>query len=315
MAAPAAIAQITPDRTYYGVGRAMPMTIALPDGVEGDLSVGLLEPNAAEVTSKADVLEGSVDLAGLFPSLWSQTDPIVQYAQLFAGETKVGPAVVLQPMVMPRYASQVGPGGSPQFGAKSNIFSGIRAYAEKHVVFETDKGDIEIRMRPDHAPNTVWNFMHLAEGGFYTDIIFHRIVPEVSTPSDGPQPFVVQAGDPLGVGSGGPGYYIDLEPSRLPHDFGVLSMARSGDPNSNGSQIFVCLSRPGTAFLDGRYTSFGEAVSGADVIVAISQVPLTGPKSSTAKEPPVIKRAYLVDAPPRGKGPSPVKRPSRDTPR
>ena len=92
-------------------------------------------------------------------------------------------------------------------------------------------------------------------------------------------------------------------------------MARSGDPNSNGSQIFVCLSRPGTAFLDGRYTSFAEAVSGADVIVAISQVPLTGPGSSTAVEPPVIMRAFLVDAPPRGEGPSPVRRPSEETPR
>jgi len=87
-------------------------------------------------------------------------------------------------------------------------------------------------------------------------------------------------------------------------------MARSNDPNSNGSQIFVCLSRLGTSFLDQRYTSFAQAVSGADVIVALSRVPLTGPGSQTPKEPDVIKRAYLVDAPPRGEGAEPVKDPS-----
>jgi peptidyl-prolyl cis-trans isomerase B (cyclophilin B) len=311
-----AVAQVTPDRTYYGVGRAIPMTVSLPDGVEGDLSIGLLSSSSADVMEKADVLVGAVDLAGLFPSLWSQTEPVVQYAQLFAGDEKVGSAVVLQPMLMPVYAAQVGADGTPAFAFNTpKIYSGIRAYPEKHVVFETDKGTIEFRMRPDEAPNTAWNFMRLAEGGFYTDIVFHRIVPEVNTQTDGPQPFVIQAGDPIGAGSGGPGYFIDLEPSKLPHDFGVLSMARSGDPNSNGSQIFVCLSRLGTSFLDGRYTSFAEAVSGADVIVALSQVPLTGPGSQTPEEPPVIKRAYLIDAPPRGEGPGSVKDPSVDAPR
>jgi peptidyl-prolyl cis-trans isomerase B (cyclophilin B) len=192
-----------------------------------------------------------------------------------------------------------------------DIYSGIRAYTEKHVVMETDEGTIEFRLRPDEAPNTVWSHMQLVDGGFYTDIIFHRVVPKTNTPQ-GEHPFVIQAGDPLGQGNGGPGFMIDLEPSQLEHAFGVLSMARSGDPNTNGSQFFVCLSRPGTSFLDGRYTAFGEAVKGADVIVKIGATPLANAASGRPVEPPVIERAYLVDAPPYGEGPDPVERPAGD---
>ena len=173
LATPQSRAQLTPDRTYYGVARAIPMTIAVPDGVEGDLSVALLYLESAEVMTQADVLEGSVDLAGLFPVLWKLQTPTVLYAQLVAGETKVGPAVVLQPMITPRYATRVGENRMPvylHYAPGSRAFSGFRAYTEKHVVFETDKGDIEFRMRPDHAPNTVWNFLALVQGGFYTDI-------------------------------------------------------------------------------------------------------------------------------------------------
>src|SRR5258708_35830605 len=118
---------------------------------------------------------------------------------------------------------------------------------------ETSLGDIELAMRPDEAPNTVWNFLTLCAGGFYTDIIFHRI--KAVNPATR-SPFVIQAGDPLqrkdvpaeatGAGEGGPGYWINLEPSKLPHDFGVVSMARKSDgslPNLAGSQFFISLSR------------------------------------------------------------------------
>jgi peptidyl-prolyl cis-trans isomerase B (cyclophilin B) len=168
----------------------------------------------------------------------------------------------------------------------------------------TSEGDIVFRMRPEHAPNTVWNFLSLADGGFYTDVIFHRVVPG----RGGGPPFVIQAGDPRGEGMGGPGYFIDLERSGLLHDFGVLSMARSNDPDSNGSQIFVCLSREATMPLDGLYTSFGEAVEGAEAIIAIERTPL-GPDGSRPVDPPVIRSVRLVDAPPRGTGPQPVTRP------
>ncbi|MBL8877234.1 MAG: peptidylprolyl isomerase [Phycisphaerae bacterium] len=166
---------------------------------------------------------------------------------------------------------------------------------------ETDKGVIEFQLRPDVAPNTAWNFRELVGGGFYTDIIFHRIVPKLQSG----HPFVIQVGDPTATGTGGPGYNIDLEQSSLQHDFGVLSMARSGDPNSNGSQVFVCLSRPGTAFLDGNYTTFGQAISGADVIRAIAASPI-GAEGRPTDPMPLIKTATLVDAAPYGTGPKPI---------
>ena len=147
-------------------------------------------------------------------------------------------------------------------------------------------------MRPDAAPNTAWNFLELVKGGFYTDIIWHRIVAKRADGS----PFVIQAGDPTGTGNGGPGYAFPLEDSPLPHDFGVISMARSTDPNTNGSQIFVCLSRAGTKHLDHRYASFGELVRGKEVVLKTGQVPVG--KDDHPTDPPVIRRAYLVNAKP-----------------
>ena len=318
MAAPHSRAQLTPDRTYYGMARAIPMTIAVPDGRTANLSVSLLAAVTGDEIASADVLEGAVDLAGLFPMLWEDSEPDLMYAQLHIGSERVGPAVVLQPMITPKYATRVDENPIPVYARHapgSRVFSGFRAYPEKHVVLETDRGDIEFRMRPDHAPNTVWNFLSLVRGGFYTDITFHRIVAQANT-RFGPRPFVIQMGDPLGVGSGGPGYFIDLEPSLLPHDFGVISMARSDDPNSNSSQVFICLSREGTQALDNRYTSFGEAVAGADVIIDISKTPQPQvPGDEPTVDPPVIMRAYLVDAPPYGQGPDPAIDPAVETPR
>ena len=162
------------------------------------------------------------------------------------------------------------------------------------------------RLRPDVAPNTVWHIRELARGGFYTDIPFHRILP---THRSG-KPFVIQAGDPTGSGSGGPGVFIDLEPSDLEHKFGVLSMARTGDPDTNGSQFFVALSREATVHLNGLYTAFGEAISGADAIIAIEQTPLADARMGSPVEAPRIISAELIDAAPFGTGPKAIERPT-----
>lgn len=113
------------------------------------------------------------------------------------------------------------------------------------------------------------------------------------------QPFVIQAGDPTATGDGGPGYWLPIEDSHLPHDFGVISMARSDDPDSNGSQFFFALSRAGTARLDGQYCAFGYAVDGAATIKAIAEVELADVKAGKAVDPPLISSAELVPAPPR----------------
>ena len=296
-----ALSQITPDRTYYGTERPFPVHVTNPEGNDGALSIKLLDPSNAVIETVESVEPGQVDLGVLFPSLWeTKGSRGVLYAQMYGGETATGPAIVLQPMISQPYAVLDQRSGNLSWAPSPRTFTGYRAYVEKNVLMTTSEGDILFRMRPDQAPNTAWNFMELGDGGFYTDIIFHRVVTQ-------PNRFVIQAGDPIGEGSGGPGYMIDLEDSKLPHDFGVISMARSGDPNSNGSQIFVCLSREATKALDGRYTAFGQALSGADVINKIADTPLNGQRPVN---PPSIKSVKLVDASPRGTGPEPVKAPS-----
>ncbi|MBX3359595.1 MAG: peptidylprolyl isomerase [Phycisphaeraceae bacterium] len=304
-------AQLSPDRTYYGINRAAPMTVAMPAGVDGAAEIALLEPETAKVLDQKPVQPGGVDIAAIFPSLWTTQTPKVVYAQLLVGGKKVGPAVVIQPMVSAAYPVVIDPvSGMPRFplDSRRRVYSGFRAYVDKHVVLDTTAGSIEIELRPDAAPTTAWNFRELVEGGFYTDVIFHRVV---AVNQQG-NPFVIQVGDPTGKGEGGPGYNIDLEPSTLPHDFGVVSMARNDDPNTAGSQFFLCLSRDGTAALDGRYTSFGRCVSGAETILAIARTPILPPGSDgrdRPANPPVIRTAKLVDAPPYGEGPRPLQDP------
>lgn len=175
------------------------------------------------------------------------------------------------------------------------VMSGLRIYPERDVILQTTHGDMRIAMAPDEAPNTAWNFVHLARHGFYDDVIFHRIVPLDRNGF----PFVIQGGDPSGTGSGGPGYWLPMEPSGLRHDFGVISMARADDPDSAGSQFFICLSREGTARLDGQYCAFGYVVEGAATIRAIADVDLEDPARGRPVEPPVIIDAEVVPSPPR----------------
>ncbi len=329
----AAMAQLTPERLYNGRDRRMPVVVDTPDGFAGEITIELRSRGVAEAVQTAPGASGRVDLAALFPSLWRTETPTTLYAQLVLDGAPVGAPLVLQPMLTPNYAMNmseqnpmlpvVGKGrvmfedervslrhqaGLSDEGEREIVYSGIRAYVERHVVFETTAGDIRFRLRPDAAPNTAFNFRQLVEGGLYTDVIFHRVVATLPNGA----PFVIQTGDPSGGGSGGPGYFLDLEPTTLRHDFGVLSMARSDDPNSNGSQIFVCLSREGTAHLDGRYTAFGEAIAGADVIERIAAVEVG--ENDRPVDPPMIVSARLADAPPLGLEPDRVSRPVAPTP-
>jgi cyclophilin family peptidyl-prolyl cis-trans isomerase len=181
---------------------------------------------------------------------------------------------------------------------RPRVFTGLRLYVERDVLLRTSHGDVLVALRPDQAPNTAWNFRQLAEGGFYRGVGFHRVVP-VTRDGD---PFVIQAGDPSGTGDGGAGAWLPIEPSGLEHDFGVISMARADHPDSAGSQFFLCLSRAGTARLDGQYCAFGYAVEGAESILSIAAAPLADVAAGRPEEPPVIVEAILVPAPPRAAG-------------
>jgi peptidyl-prolyl cis-trans isomerase B (cyclophilin B) len=136
-------------------------------------------------------------------------------------------------------------------------------------VIKTTAGEMVIELWPDVAPATVENFKKLARQEFYDGTAFHRIV----------KGFMIQGGDPLTKdpalesrwGTGGPGYKIKAEFSERPHVRGVLSMARSQDPNSAGSQFFICLED--ARFLDRQYTAFGRLIKGDDVLGIIGDTP------------------------------------------
>ena len=137
-----------------------------------------------------------------------------------------------------------------------------------HAIIEIrDLGSIRIELLPEVAPQTVENFIKLAEAGFYEGILFHRVIPG----------FMLQAGDPASrgadprlVGSGGPGYTIPDEFSELPHTRGVVSMAHMGTRNSAGSQFFIV--HRNSPRLDGQYSAFGRVVEGIDVVDAITEL-------------------------------------------
>ena len=115
-------------------------------------------------------------------------------------------------------------------------------------------GVIEIELYPDSAPKTVENFVTLSKKGFYNGLTFHRVEPG----------FVVQGGDPNGNGTGGPGYSIKAEFNERLHQRGTVAMARASDPDSAGSQFYICLA-PAPS-LDRQYTVFGKVVKGMDVV-------------------------------------------------
>ena len=121
-------------------------------------------------------------------------------------------------------------------------------------------GDIVLKFYPDVAPNHARNFCKLAAENFYDGTTFHRVIPG----------FMIQGGDPNSKnadrsnhGMGGPGYHIKAEFNNKPHKRGVLSMARAQDPDSAGSQFFICVAD--ASFLDGQYTAFGEVISGMEI--------------------------------------------------
>jgi peptidyl-prolyl cis-trans isomerase B (cyclophilin B) len=147
------------------------------------------------------------------------------------------------------------------------------ADASEVAVVKTTEGDMVIAFWTDAAPKTIANFKKLAKSGFYDGTCFHRVIKD----------FMIQGGDPLTKdasaearwGTGDPGYKIDAEFNDHPHVRGVISMARSMDPNSAGSQFFICHGSP--SFLDHKYTTFGHLIKGDDVLEKIATTPTHPP--------------------------------------
>ena len=148
-------------------------------------------------------------------------------------------------------------------------------------VIKTSEGEMIAEFWPDVAPNTVENFKKLARSGFYDGTAFHRIV----------KGFMIQGGDPLTkdpakesrYGTGDPGYKIKAEFNDRSHERGVLSMARSSDPDSAGSQFFICLAN--VSRLDHQYTTFGKIIKGDDVLGKIGDAEVTTSGSGERSKP------------------------------
>lgn len=157
---------------------------------------------------------------------------------------------------------------SAEMKSKNFTKEEIKKMADTKAVIETKFGNIELKFFPDVAPSHVNNFIELAKKGFYDGTTFHRVIPG----------FMIQGGDPNSKsanksthGTGGPGYTVKAEFSDKPHKRGTLSMARAADPNSAGSQFFICVAD--APFLNKQYTVFGEVVSGMDVVDKIVSQP------------------------------------------
>jgi cyclophilin family peptidyl-prolyl cis-trans isomerase len=164
------------------------------------------------------------------------------------------------------------------------------------VTFATAKGDIVIKVTGSLAPNATGNFVALAACGFYDGVVFHRLVPG----------FVIQGGDgqygrapnvdATQVGTGGPGYTITDDPVTTPYGRGTVAMARTSQPNSQGSQFFIVLSDQAASALAAAntYAIMGEVTSGMDAVDAIGAMPNSGEPDNAALDPLPITKATVT---------------------
>ena len=154
------------------------------------------------------------------------------------------------------------------------------------VTIETENGIIKAELYPEKAPNTVNNFISLVKSGFYDGLIFHRVISG----------FMIQGGDPAGVGTGGPGYQIKGEFSMngfkqndIKHERGVISMARAMHPDSAGSQFFIMPKN--SSHLDGQYAAFGKVIEGIEVVDAIASTKTDW--NDKPKTPQIMKKVTV----------------------
>ena len=163
-------------------------------------------------------------------------------------------------------------------------------------VIKTSEGDMVVEFWTDAAPNTIENFKKLARAGFYNGTIFHRIV----------KAFMIQGGDPNSkdpskenrYGEGGPGYKIKAEFNDHSHERGVISMAREPDPDSAGSQFFICLAP--VPRLDHQYTTFGKLIKGDDVLGKIGDTPVSRNSMGEMSKPTKRVAIEKIDIVPAG---------------
>ena len=188
--------------------------------------------------------------------------------------------------------------GAPATTATTEEKKTMADYQNKVAEIHTTAGEIDIRFFPDVAPNHVKNFIDLAQKGFYNGTKFHRVIPG----------FMVQGGDPntkssdtSSWGMGGSGTKVNAEFNSVPHKRGIVSMARSNDPNSASSQFFIVVKD--SNFLDRQYTVFGKVTKGMDVADKIVNAPRDA--NDRPNKPTAIEKIVIRDAKADEKGPAP----------
>lgn len=270
---------LAPGKLWYGPNKPMPIQVKAAEPVTLTLVKfdGTPVPAArpAEVAPAADK-PADVDLEKLFPQL----EQAGTYVLLAVPKGKPTSQFLGTPLVIESIDDK-------RQGAPAGVMVRKLEPLERATV-NTASGPFDCMFYYDVAPHTVDNFLRLAEQGYFDGLNFHRIVPG----------FVIQGGDPRGDGTGGPGYSIGQEFNARQHQKGVLSMARSSDPDSGGSQFFVCLDYAKTKQLDGQYTAFGSVYSGMDAVNKIAGTPLADESSGKPATPQVMDsvKVYPVTA-------------------
>lgn len=281
----AVVGLVTPTKSWFAPSQAWTVKVK---GAEPGTRLVMANFVGKPVTSvgPTDVTgDQTVDLKQFFPSIGAVPDTYLLYTVKAGG--KDATAFLGTPLVVDVRADERRPGSAPMV---------VSVRPLEYGVVDTDAGPMTVMFYYDVAPYTVQNFLSLARAGFYDGLAFNRIVPG----------FIIQGGDPTGTGTGGPGYHIPAEFNDRAHLAGVLSMARSTDPNeaagamprtefadSAGSQFFICLDYVNTRVLDHRYTSFGRVVDGMEVVNTIAKTPLADKQAGQPAKPPVIQSIQI----------------------
>ena len=237
--------------------------------MEGKNVIVMGDMNDTPATPVINLLRGFDDIWGDFLQTANTVEADNRYTYIYNGQKNLLDHILLSPSLRNEFR-HVEEGKRCEIidvGELSDHHAILARLRIVHpiVVLETDKGSIEMELYPDVAPKTVANFIKLIEMGFYSGLIFHRYVEN----------FVIQGGDPNGDGSGGPGWTIPGEfqnpklRAKMPrHRKGVVAMARANDPDSAGSQFYICLDAKSSRYfsLNGQYTTFGNVIAGMDVV-------------------------------------------------
>jgi cyclophilin family peptidyl-prolyl cis-trans isomerase len=263
-----AVSMITPTRTWYPP--AMPLSVDMKSDGDAKLVLTDFTGKVVEPKSATDFKgEKKVDLKEYWPDVLAKTGTYVLYE---VPKDKPLAEFTGTPWVIELRSEPANPDVQV-----------VKVIPLEYVLMTTEQGPLTMAFYYDVAPITVDSFLNLSRTGYYNDLSFHRIVPG----------FVIQGGDPKGNGTGGPGYSVQAEFNARPHLPGVLSMARTSDPNSAGSQFFVCLDYTNTQHLDNQYTAFGRVTDGMDAVKKIAATPVPDPRTGAPATPQLIKKAEV----------------------